>query len=244
LNTDEKWQKFCEITGYPEWIKDNRFADADSREKNRMELDGLIEEWTSVRTVEEIMSLMRPAEIEVKRPLVGESASDTGSRKYYKCLSDDRWCAVSVSTDEEWRSFCGVLGNPDWTKDPKFGTFSSRKENEEELDGLINAWTAGKTAEEVMHLMQAAGVAAGVLNTGEDQLEYDPQLKHRRFFREVDHPRMGVHHPTATPFKLSKFDCEIRRAPLLGEHNEYILKEILGYSDEEIARLVIEGAVE
>ncbi|MBI3040189.1 MAG: CoA transferase, partial [Chloroflexi bacterium] len=88
------------------------------------------------------------------------------------------------------------------------------------------------------------GVAAGVVETGEDLLEHDPQLKHRRFFQELDHPEIGKHYARGPAFMLSKVPCELRRAPLLGEHNEYALKEILGMTDEEIAELVIEGVVE
>jgi len=75
-------------------------------------------------------------------------------------------------------------------------------------------------------------------------MEHDPQLKHRHFYWEMDHPEMGICHAPAPPFVLSKSPSEVRRAPLLGEHNEYAFKEILGMSDEEIAELVIEGVIE
>ena len=93
-------------------------------------------------------------------------------------------------------------------------------------------------------MMQAAGVAAGVLETGEDMTEHDPQLKHRHFFWEFEHPETGNYRGWRPSFVLSKSPCEVRRAPLLGEHNEYALKEILGMSDDEIAELVIQGVVE
>ena len=91
--------------------------------------------------------------------------------------------------------------------------------------------------------MQAAGVPAGVLQTGEDLLEHDPQLKYRRFFEELDHPEIGKYHAFKHSFMLSKLPCELQRAPLLGEHTEYALKEFLGMSDDEIAELVVEGVV-
>ena len=162
----------------------------------------------------------------------------------FRCQGEDRWCAIAVFTDEEWENFCKVIGNPAWTKDAKFATLQARKENEEKLDRLVEEWTINHSAEEVMRMMQAAGVAAGVLQTGEDLLEHDPQLKHRHFFWELDHPEIGRYRAPGPPFILSKSPYELRRAPLLGEHNEYALKEILGMSDEEIAELVVEGAVE
>jgi len=148
-----------------------------------------------------------------------------------------------VFTDEEWQSFGRVIGDPAWSNDPKFATLLARKESEEELDRLVEEWTINYSAEEVMSVMQAAGVAAGVLQNGEDLLEHDPQLRHRHSFWELDHPEIGKYRPPRPSFVLSKSPCELRRAPLLGEHNEYALKEFLGMSDEEIAELVIEGVV-
>lgn len=95
-----------------------------------------------------------------------------------------------------------------------------------------------------MTMMQAAGVAAGILETGEDLMEKDPQLKHRRLYREFQHPELGRYHSTAPSFIMSKYDCEIKGAPLIGEHNEYALKEFLGMADDEIAGLIREGVLE
>jgi benzylsuccinate CoA-transferase BbsF subunit len=162
----------------------------------------------------------------------------------YPCRGEDRWCAIGVFTDEEWQSLVKVMGDPAWADDPRFATFEARKENEEDLDRLIGEWTIEHPAEEVMNLLQAAGVAAGVLENGQDMLEGDPQLKHRHTYWEVDHPVLGTCRSVGPAFILSKSPCEVRRGPLLGEHNEYALKELLGMSDEEIEELVIEGVVE
>jgi len=162
----------------------------------------------------------------------------------YRCRGGDRWCAIAVFTDEEWEIFVRVIGKPVWTKEPKFTTLLERKENEDELDKLVEAWTISYSPEEVMTKMQAAGIGAGVVATPEDLMEHDPQLRHRNYFRELGHPEVGKHRVRGPYFLLSKSPCEVRRAPLLGEHNEYVLKEIIGMSDDEIAELVIEGVVE
>jgi benzylsuccinate CoA-transferase BbsF subunit len=162
----------------------------------------------------------------------------------YRCSGEDRWCAISVFTDEEWQSLVKVMGDPTWADDTRFATFEARKENEEELDRLIGEWTIEHPAEEVMNMLQRSGVAAGVLETGEGMLERDPQFKHRNTFWELDHPEMGKYFSMGHAFILSKSPCEVRRGPLLGEHNEYALKELLRMSDEEIADLVTEGIVE
>jgi benzylsuccinate CoA-transferase BbsF subunit len=162
----------------------------------------------------------------------------------YRCQGEDRWCAIAVFTDSEWQSFCKVIGNPALAEDPRFATILARKENEEELDRLVNEWTVSRSAEEVMNMMQAAGVAAGVVATGEDLLDHDPQFKHRQTFVELEYPGIGKYRTQiGAHFMLSKYTCELRRAPLLGEHNEYVFKEILGMPDDEYDKLVKEEVI-
>jgi benzylsuccinate CoA-transferase BbsF subunit len=162
----------------------------------------------------------------------------------YQCKGNDRWVAIGVFSDFEWDSFCKVIGNPTWTRDPKFATLLARKENEVEMDRLITEWTITKSAEEVMMLMQAARVRAGVAQTSEDILDHDPQIKAREIFREIEHPEIGKYRAARPAFVMSKAGVEVRRAPLLGEHTEYALKELLKMSDEEVVELVIEGVTE
>jgi len=80
----------------------------------------------------------------------------------YPCRGEERWVAIAVFTDEEWLAFCTVIGEPQWTKEAKLATLRGRKENEDELDGLVSEWTQQYTAEEVTCLMQSARVAASV----------------------------------------------------------------------------------
>ncbi|MFC1965428.1 CaiB/BaiF CoA transferase family protein [Chloroflexota bacterium] len=162
----------------------------------------------------------------------------------YRCRGDDRWCAIAVLTDDNWQSFCKIIGNMPWVRDIKFSTLLARKKSEDELEKLVEEWTVNYTAEEVMTMMQSAGIPAGIVQNGEDLLEHDPQLRYRHFFAELDHPEIGKYHASRQSFVLSKSPYELRRAPLLGEHNEYALKDILGLSDDEISKLTIEGVVE
>ncbi len=161
----------------------------------------------------------------------------------YPCRGADRWVAIAVTNDEQWQRFCKVTGNPEWAKDPKFGTILSRKENEDELDRLIGEWTRDYTPEQVMTMMQDVGVPAGVVQTGEDLLD-DPQLKHRQHFRVLAHPEIGPHSYHAPAYRLSQTPCDIKRpAPCLGQHNDYVYKEVLGFSDDEIADMLVEGVI-
>jgi len=162
----------------------------------------------------------------------------------FPCAGEDRWCAISIFSDEEWQAFCKVMGSPEWVGDPRFATLKGRQEHEDELEPLVSAWTLGETDRDVMKNMQAAGVRAAAVSTPEDQMEHDEQLKYREFYQWREHPELGPYRPPRQPCVLSKTPCQIERAPLYGEHNEYAFKEILGMSDDEIAELVIEGVVQ
>lgn len=164
----------------------------------------------------------------------------------YCCLGESCWKErryVTIADEKEWESFCSVLGNPEWTKDPKFTTVLSRKKNEEELDRLIEEWTKDYTPEQIMAMMQDAGVPCGILETAED-LFNDPQLKHRKHFKLLDHKEIGKMFFNAPAYQLSKTPYHIWKAgPCIGEDNEYVLREILDYSDDDIAKLLVEGAL-
>ena len=162
----------------------------------------------------------------------------------YRCQGDDRWCTIAVFSDEEWQAFCKVIGEPAWTKQPRFDTLLARKENEDGLDRLVENWTVNYTPEEVMHKMQAAGIAAGVVQSGKDLIE-DPQLEHRHHFWYLNHPEMGTCAYDGPPFRLSETSAELHMpAPCLGEHTDYVCTQILGMSDEEFIGLLNEGVFE
>jgi benzylsuccinate CoA-transferase BbsF subunit len=156
----------------------------------------------------------------------------------FPCQGEDRWCAIAVFKEDEWVAFCRVIGKPAWTRDVKFASLESRKENEDELEMLIAQWTALHSDLEVMRKMQDAGVAAGVVQTMEDIVDKDPQLKEREFLLPIKNPVLGIFgHPTPA-YKLTKTKARVKAAPSMGEHTEYICLSILGLSDEEFAELV------
>jgi len=161
----------------------------------------------------------------------------------YPCQGEDRWCVIAVFTDEEWKSLCQVMGNPDWTKNSKFATLLGRKQNEEELDNLIGEWTARFTAEEIMTRLQAEGVEAAVVSNAQDMYN-DPHLN-RYLWAEMEHAVIGKYHLQLPPFRLSKVPSQVRMSgPLLGEHNEYVYLNMAGLSQEEYKQLEEEGVFE
>lgn len=162
----------------------------------------------------------------------------------YRCAGDDRWCAIAVFTDDEWHALCRAMGDPEWAREERFATLQGRKENEDELDQLIESWTAVRSAEEVMETLQAAGVPAGVVQNARDVLENDPHLKARGYYVYLDHPEAGRTAYDGPGFRLSKTPGGPQSpAPLLGEHTAFVCREVLGMDDEEVAQLVMESVL-
>ncbi|MDY6842979.1 MAG: CoA transferase [Thermodesulfobacteriota bacterium] len=182
--------------------------------------------------------------------LTGREICRNGNRHEYAsphavfpCKGEEQWCCIAVFTDQEWTCFCDVIGNPEWTTEERFQTLHRRKQNEDELEHLIAEWTKNFTPHEVMIMMQEKGVPAGMVHPPSGLFE-DPQLTHREFFVELDHTEIGPHKYDGLTTILSKTPGKLRMpAPCLGEHNEYIYKEILGLNDDEIGDLLVEGVI-
>jgi len=109
------------------------------------------------------------------------------------------------------------------------------------LEKLVSEWTVQHSAEDVMKMLQAAGVPAGIVQTMEDVVDRDPHLKAREFLIPMKHPVIGVFGHPNPPFKLKGTPPRIRTSPCLGQHNECICTGLLGMSDEEFVELVREG---
>jgi benzylsuccinate CoA-transferase BbsF subunit len=160
----------------------------------------------------------------------------------YRCQGEDRWCALAVHTDAQWQAFCGVVGHPDWGSWPEFATRLCRLQHVALLDKHVESWMVTQDARDVMHSLQAVGVPAGVVYRCSD-LYTDPQLLHRPYFVELEHAVMGRTRFDGLQHCLSRTPAVLRPAPLMGQHNDYVLKEILGLSDTKIARLIETGVV-
>lgn len=160
-------------------------------------------------------------------------------------VKDDRWCAIAVFSDDEWSAFCGVIGNPPWTTDPRFSTLEARKQNEDDLDRLVQEWTITRSPEEVMVLMQQAGVPAGVVQDAEDLLVSDAHLRTRGYYVYLDHSVTGHSAYDGIAYRLSETPGELSRAaPRIGEHTEYVCREILGMTEEEVNEYLTEEVLE
>ena len=155
----------------------------------------------------------------------------------FRCRGEDAWVAIACGTEEEWRALCQVMGQPQLADDPRFRTVSDRKAHEDELEQFITAWTTQHDRWEITHQLQAVGVAAFPSMSSKDLVE-DAQLNGRGFFARLPHPQVGMQTHSGIPWILTNAPNGVRSpAPLLGQHTDEVLRDVLGYTDEDIARL-------
>ncbi len=175
---------------------------------------------------------------------IGNSSPYAAPHGVYPCRGDDRWCAIAVTTEAEWRTFCREIGRPELVKDRRFNSLENRKKNEAALNKLVGEWTENQTPEDVMTRLQKVGVAAGVVQNAADTYK-DPQLRQRNIYWPMQHAEMGEFTHLGESFMLSKTPAQAYSpSPLLGEHTEQVCTEMLGMSDEEFVSLMQEGLFE
>ena len=180
----------------------------------------------------------------------GRSVTRNGNRSPYMaphgvfpCQGEDQWCAIAVETDPQWAGLQAAMGSPDWAKDLKFDKVEDRLANQEEIEIKLSEWTQVRPPKAVMEALHAEGVPAGVVQRSSD-LQRDPQLAHRRFFRDLEHQEMGTIPYPGHQFRISGYDSGPRSAaPVLGQHNDEVLRDVLGMTDEEITEAIIAGAL-
>jgi benzylsuccinate CoA-transferase BbsF subunit len=197
-----------------------------------------------------MISLLGPAVLDwtvngrnqMPRGNLSDSAAPHG---VYACAGDDRWIALSASTDTQWRALAAELGRPELASDERFATLVDRHRNHAALDAEITACTRQRDPFELMQALQQRGVPAGVAQTAQDLLERDPQLRCREHFAILDHPEVGPSVYNAPPFRLCSVAEPIMRtpAPLLGQHTREVCTDLLGMTDEQIDRLVAEDVL-
>jgi crotonobetainyl-CoA:carnitine CoA-transferase CaiB-like acyl-CoA transferase len=162
----------------------------------------------------------------------------------YPCAGDDRWLAITVFDDQEWRRFAAALGDPPWTRDPRFARGADRVAHAAEIDAHVAAWTRTQDADAAMALLQRAGVAAGRVADARDLCARDPQLAARGYFVDVPTPEGRTVRLDGPPFLLSDTPAAVAGpGPLLGEHTDEVLRDLLGLGDAERAALRAEGVI-
>jgi benzylsuccinate CoA-transferase BbsF subunit len=161
----------------------------------------------------------------------------------YRCQGEDKWIAVAVGSDAEWHGLCQAMGQPHLAEDTRFATVLARRQHQAELDQLLTNWTQAHDHNQAMHTLQAHGVAAGAVLTGGETL-VDAHLEARGFWDVVEHPESWTYKQVTPPWRLSKSPRRSTSpAPTLGEHNHYVLSDLLGLSQQEVAALAAQGVI-
>lgn len=169
--------------------------------------------------------------------------SPYASEGIYPCAGEDEWCAITVEDDLQWRTLRALLGHPTWSRAASLDSLAGRIAAHDAIDEALAAWTRERKPREVMQTLLAAGVPAGHVQRSSDLLD-DPQLRHRHFHRELDHPEMGRVPYSGHQFRISGYDNGPRfAAPLLGGESFEILSEELGLDVESVADLMASGAI-
>ena len=145
------------------------------------------------------------------------------------------WCVIVCHSDEEWQRLVQVMGGPAWASSPKFATAIGRLQHQQELDEQIEAWSMTLGKYELTQRCQAAGVRALPVQSAEDRVEHDPQLRHREMYLAMEQAALGLHKVQNAPFKLSETPASNHLpSPLIGQHTREIVESLLGFSHEEL----------
>ncbi len=156
----------------------------------------------------------------------------------------DMWVSIVAADDADFERLARAMGNSALARDPRFATAAARKQNEDELEKIISAWTSERSAAEAERILQAAGVAASVCAPNKVVAE-DAHLKERGYWVYLEHPEVGVQQHCGMPWRMSRTGGSVRApAPLIGQHTDEVLTKVLGYGADEVARLREAGALE
>jgi crotonobetainyl-CoA:carnitine CoA-transferase CaiB-like acyl-CoA transferase len=201
-----------------------------------------------VEIVQAEMALNLLADLFLKESLAPGSVHPQGNRStrgvpwgVYPCQGRQRWCVITCRTDSEWQGLVKAMGHPAWAGDSDLMTSSGRVSRQDMIDARVSSWTAEHTDRDVMMLLQAQGVPAGMMMYMSDQ-PHDPHLRSRGYILEIEQPGVGSILLEGPAFHASRLSEPITDpAPFLGEHTREICASLLGYSDREVDLLIEKG---
>jgi formyl-CoA transferase len=155
----------------------------------------------------------------------------------------DRWFVLGAANDRQWDLLCQVIGHPELEDDPRFSTNSDRLANRDALKDILSEVLITRDADGWLAELKEAGLPCSLINTIPDVFE-TPQAQARNLVLDIEHPTTGSLRLTGFPYKLSQTPAEVHHPPpLLGEHTEEVLVELLGYSSDDVSILRDRGAI-
>ena len=176
-------------------------------------------------------------------PRNGNRVPTMAPHDVYRCAGEQRWVAIAVRDDDEWRRCANAMGRPDLAADARFATLADRKANQDALDALITEWTIAHPPEQIVAVLQRAGVPSSPSMSNQD-LAGDHHLAENGFFVHLPHPEVGTRLHLGMPWRMSDTPCTVRHAaPTLGQHTDDVLRRVLGYSPERSTALRERGVL-
>ncbi|MBI3993599.1 MAG: CoA transferase [Candidatus Lambdaproteobacteria bacterium] len=170
-------------------------------------------------------------------PYMGNRDPVHAPHNVFPCRGRDQWVAIAVTSDAQWLGLCRAMRRGKLVHDPRFKDPLRRKANEDQLDAIVAAWTRKKERWQVTDQLQRHGVPAFPSMTAQDLLD-NAHLKGRGFFTRLRHAEVGVQTHTGAPWRLRHHGGGVTRpAPLLGEHTDVVLRDVLGLGADEVQRL-------
>lgn len=161
----------------------------------------------------------------------------------YRCKGEDRWVTIATRDDAEWQKLCQIMGHPALAHDERFRDGASRWQHQDEIDSVIQEWTAQQEHYEVMEKLQSAKIPAGAVLSVEEVAQ-NPHLQARGFFKVMEHPQVGALPLMTPPWRMANAQADLHApAPCYGQHNEYVLHHLLKMEPEEVERLTQAGVI-
>jgi formyl-CoA transferase len=156
--------------------------------------------------------------------------------------SDPNAYVYFITQAPVWGAICDLIGKPEWKTDPDYATPNARLPRLKQIFATIEQWTMTRSKFEVADACAEREIPAGPILSMQELAE-DPSLRAAGTVVEVDHPTRGPYLTVGNPIKLSDSPPDVRRSPLLGEHTDEVLRDVLHYSEREIADLKASGAL-
>ncbi len=178
-------------------------------------------------------------------PRAGNDSGGGQPGRILKCKgweTDPNAYTYFITQAAVWDKVCEVIGKPEWVDDPEYATPAARLPKLNHIFETIEAWTMTKSKFEVMEICNPLDIPVGPILSMKELAE-EPTLRETGTVVEVDHPERGAYLTVGCPIKFSESEVEVERSPLLGEHTDEVLSQVLEYTDEEIAEIRESGAV-
>ena len=177
-------------------------------------------------------------------PRQGNRSAAAAPSNIYRCSpgGPNDYVFIHCATVDMWKSLTRIVGRPELGADPRYEDRRDRVAFMDEIDTMIEDWTATRPKHEVLSILAGAGVPCGAVLDSTEVLS-DPHLRQRGFITDLEHPRRGVYPMPGNPVRLSDSPTEVVRAPLLGEHNAEVYGKLLGYGAADLDALRRDGVI-